>query len=57
MEEFKTKFMIQLKTPYTHIERAMTLIKINGNDVTFPSATDSANLNTPSRGTVTLTIS
>ena len=25
MEEFKTKFMIQLKTPYTHIERAIQI--------------------------------
>ncbi len=25
MEEFKTKFMIQLKTPYTHIERAIPI--------------------------------
>ena len=43
--------------PTSSASSSMTLIKINGNDVTFPSATDSANLNTPSTGTVTLTIS
>jgi hypothetical protein len=43
--------------PTTSASSSMTLIKRNGVSVTFPSSTDSANLQTPSTGAVTLTIS
>ena len=43
--------------PTSSASSSMTLVKINGNDVTFPSSTDSASLVTPSNGSVTLTLS
>ena len=43
--------------PTSSASSSMTLTKINGNNVTFPSSTDSASLNTPSTGAVTITIS
>ena len=42
--------------PTSSASSSMTLVKINGNDVTFPSSTDSAILVTPSDGSVTLTL-
>ena len=43
--------------PTSSASSTMTLVKINGNNVTFPSSTDSASLATPSNGSVTLTLS
>ena len=43
--------------PTSSARSSMTLVKINGNYVTFPSSTDSASLVTPSNGSVTLTLS